>query len=169
MNVNSSGVSSYWAQMQSNSKVQSQSSASGMAPKGDYGSLMQQIDASVMSMLDTNQNGSIDKTEFSDMAKQLSQGQSVSSNTDKAFAAIDSNGDGSITADELMKMLEQLSTKHKAHKMSARAQESIINQTTQTNEESSTHNMQSVLMKNILSAYSSTHVATNTTGVNLKA
>lgn len=171
MNVNSAAQSSYLAQMQSNSRVQSQSGASGQIPnQGQYGSLMQQIDSTLMTMLDTDKSGTIDKAEFSDMAKQLSQGKSVSSNTDKAFAAIDSNKDGSITADELMSMLEQLSTKDKAKKMSERLQESINNQPTQINNQTSDkNNMQSALMKNILSAYSSSYVASNTSGVNLKA
>lgn len=171
MNVNSAAQSSYLSQMQNNAKVQSQSSASGKVPnQGQYGSLMQQIDSSLMTMLDTNQNGSIDKAEFSDMAKQLSQGKSVSSNTDKAFAKIDTNKDGTITADELMSMLEQLSTKNKAKKMSERLEQSVNNQPTQINNQASDkNNMQSVLMKNILSAYSSNYVASNTSGVNLKA
>lgn len=171
MNVNGAIQSSYLAQMQNSSRVQSQSGASGRVPnKNQYGALMQQIDSSVMSMIDTNKNGSIDKAEFSDMAKKLSGGNALSSNTDKAFSAIDSNNDGTIDAAELMRMLEQLSAKNKAHNMSARLQQNVNAQPTQiNNEESNEKGMQSALMKNILSAYTSAYVPANVNGVNLKA
>jgi len=171
MNVNSMTNSSYFAQLQNNSKVQSQSGASKMAPSSsDYSALMQQVNTQVMSMLDTNQNGSVDKAEFSAAAKMLSQSKSLTSNTDNAFATMDTNNDGAITADELMKMLEELSTKKKAQKMSARVEESVKNQVAQaTNETSKKQNLQSVLMKSILSAYGSGQSASTNSGLNLKA
>lgn len=175
MNVNSMAQSSYLAQMPSNSKVQSQSSASGMAPaSGDSGSMMQQIGSQFMALLDTNQNGSIDKAEFSDAAKKLSQstGSSASSNADNAFSAIDKNSDGSISASELTDILKQLSAKHKGHQMSTRIQNSSESQTPPPppSEASNTKNLQSILMKNILSAYANTNLPGNgSTGISLKA
>ncbi|MCX6077770.1 MAG: hypothetical protein NTW78_12915 [Campylobacterales bacterium] len=88
MNINSMTQSSNLAQMQSNSKVQSQSSASGMAPE--------------------SKSSSMDKVQFSEMAMKLAQNQSADSN--------------------------QMPPMHKA-----------VN----------TNNLQSILMKNILSVYSS--------------
>ena len=88
MNINSMTQSNNLAQMQGSSRVQSQSSASGMAPQ--------------------SKSAYMDKAEFSQMAMHLAQNQNADSN--------------------------QMAPMHKA---------------------SNTNNMQSILMKSILSAYGS--------------
>lgn len=171
MNVNSMTNSSYLSQIHNKYKAQSQDTTAGnMAQKDSkYDSLMQQVDTSVMSMLDTDKSGSIDKAEFSALAQQLSQGKDVSKSAENAFNLIDSNKDGSIDAGELMAILEQLSAKNKAQNMSAKLENSATNQAVEIKEKSNKGSLQSILMKNAMSAYSSTHIPANINGVNLKA
>lgn len=171
MNVNSMTNSSYLSQIHSKFKTQSQDAAAGnMAQKdSQYDSLMQQVGTSVMAMLDTDKSGAIDKAEFSAIAQQLSHGKDITKNADNAFNLIDKNKDGSIDPAELMAILEQLSTKNKAQQMSAKLENSVTNQAVENKEEPNKGNLQSALMKNALSAYSSTHIPVNSNGVNLKA
>jgi len=181
MNINSAAQSSYLAQMQSHSKVQSQSAASEMAPEtGTIGSVMQQINNQFMSLLDTNKNGSIDKAEFSDAAKKLAQsassatGSTTGSNVSKAFNSIDKDGDGSINENELMEALKQALTKKKSDAMSARIDNSNVNQTPSSTPSAdiatNTNNLQSTLMKNVLSAYANKNLPANgSAGISLKA
>jgi hypothetical protein len=154
--------------MQNNSRVQSQSAASGMPPEsGAFGSMMQGFGSQLMSQLDANNNGSIDKAEFSNAAKQLAKSASTSANN--AFSSIDANKDGSIDANELMNVLKQALTKQKSDAIAARLQNSNVTQTSENTQASNKNNMQSILMKSILSAYGTSNTAMNSGSISLKA
>lgn len=62
----------------------------------------------MMSLLDTNKSGSIDKSEFSQAAQALakSSGKTDTTGIDAAFANADSNSDGQISSDEFMNALK---------------------------------------------------------------
>jgi len=168
MNINSTSLPNYYTQVQqNNSEVQSQSSASGMSPSSsevNYDSIMQLANTQLMTMLDTNQDGSIDKTEFSDATKQLSQ-STQTSNTNNAFKSIDSNADGLISSNELLDSLKHLSSQQKAHKKAEHMQHS---ENTQIPVDEKSKDLQSILMKQILSAYKSSNISSYD-GLSIKA
>jgi Ca2+-binding EF-hand superfamily protein len=62
---------------------------------------MQQFQDRMFSKIDTNGNGSLDKTEFSALAKKMSEMSGNSINVDDAFSTYDANGDGSLSKSEL--------------------------------------------------------------------
>ncbi|WP_345992532.1 EF-hand domain-containing protein [Sulfurimonas sp. HSL-1716] len=164
MTVNSSMQANYAniLNTQNQNKIDTSSAAA------NFNTMMQQLSNQLISSLDTNKDGSIDKTEFSAAAKQLSQD---SASLDSVFNSVDLNADGKIDATELMNALEKTAQnrQHKhAHlrdKANGTASESNElsmqqNSATQTAQNASSQNdngLQSILMKNILSAYSVSH------------
>lgn len=152
--------------------TQSQTSVNGSS---SFSTMMQQLASQLMSSVDTNKDGSIDKTEFSAAAQQLAQNPATANtdtsaaNLEKVFNSIDTNGDGNITSSELMSALENSTQQssqsgsvhhhHHHHSQSgaspmASQATSATSSTTAQATTSSTNNLQSLLMKNILSAYS---------------
>lgn len=143
--------------------VQSQSGASG---KADYTSMMQQAADTLMSTLDTDKSGTIDKAEFSQAAQALAEKTGKTYNdAGSVFGSVDGNNDGTISADELMKALQQSQDKqanrahhHKPEALDTSAQSlSQAADTTQSasEETASLSKMQSVLLQRIMAAYSS--------------
>lgn len=160
--------------------VQSQNGVSSAA-SNNFDAMMQNISGQLLNSMDTNGNGSIDKTEFSAAAKQLAQN---STSVDSAFKAIDTNSDGSIDSSELAKALEQTMSTNQTHghrhhhihaqsgasgmasPASQQAQTSSGSQVAQTS--SNQENLQSILLSNILSAYGAT-AQNSTSNINLSA
>jgi len=145
------------------SSVQGQSGASG---KADYTSMMQQAADTLMSALDTDKSGTIDKAEFSQAAQALAEKTGKTYNdAGSVFGSVDGNNDGTISADELMKALQQSQDKqanrahhHKPEALDTSAQSlSQAADTTQSasEETASLSKMQSVLLQRIMAAYSS--------------
>ncbi|MDD5159530.1 MAG: EF-hand domain-containing protein [Sulfuricurvum sp.] len=170
MTINGGSVWATPAQSYSNNSVQSQSSASGMAPT-DYSTVMQQAGNTLIATLDSDKSGTIDKAEFSQAAQALAQKTGNTYNVDTAFNAIDKNSDGSISADELLNALKQARSQnthhHGMHKTDA---QSATGQTTASttesasaSETSSSSKLQSILMQRILSAYTGGDTKTGST------
>ncbi len=154
--------------------AQSQSTVSSSS---SFTAMMQQLADQLMTSVDTNKDGSIDKTEFSTAAQQLSQNPATANtdtsatNLEKVFNSLDANGDGNITSSELMSALEnstqQLSQSsgvhhHHHHSQSgaSASQDPTASATSSTTAQSttpSTNSLQSLLMKNVLSAYNTSH------------
>lgn len=149
--------------------IQGQSGASGTA-SSDYTSLLQQATDTLMSSLDSDKSGTIDKAEFSQAAQALSEKTGKTYNdAGSVFGSIDSNTDGSISADELMKALQQSQGKHahgghhrpKPEALDTTAQ-STTNTTQNTSEESSSlSKMQTALLARVMAAYSTNSTATS--------
>jgi|GEM_PF-1043613 len=151
-------------------------SQSNVSSSSSFTAMMQQLADQLMTSVDTNKDGSIDKTEFSTAAQQLSQNPATANtdtsaaNLQKVFNSIDANGDGNITSSELMSALENSAQQssqsggvhhHHQHSQSGASpmasQDPTASATSSTVAQSttpSTNNLQSLLMKNILSAYS---------------
>ena len=170
MTVNSTTQTNYAAL-----GTQSQSSVSGSS----FSDMMQQLANQLLNTVDTNKNGSIDKTEFSAAAQQLSQNPATANtdtsaaNLEKVFNSIDTNQDGNIDGNELLSALQNSAQQssqtsgvhhhhHHAHSQSGASGMASQNTTTSAATQSSTtaqsstesaSNLQSILMKNILSAY----------------
>ncbi len=163
MTVNSTMQNSYASSL----NTHSQSGASGLAPSG-FGSMMQQqVSDQLLSSLDSNGNGSIDKIEFSNAAKQLSQS---SADLEKIFNTLDQNSDGSIDSNELLSALKQASQQpqngvYSPKKLSAAAQPQNTTQSPST--ASSTNDLQSILMRDILSAYSDKNMQSSGSSLSL--
>ena len=154
--------------------AQSQSTVSSSS---SFTAMMQQLADQLMTSVDTNKDGSIDKTEFSTAAQQLSQNPATANtdtsatNLEKVLNSLDANGDGNITSSELMSALEnstqQLSQSsgvhhHHHHSQSgaSASQDPTASATSSTTAQSttpSTNSLQSLLMKNVLSAYNTSH------------
>ncbi len=163
--------------------VQNQNSTSSTS--GSFSDIMQQLADQLLNTIDTNKNGSIDKTEFSSAAQNLAQKLSTnpvdSTKVDNAFSSIDKNGDGNIDGSELLSALKDLTKQssqakgvhhHHHHSQSGASAMSSQNTNTQASIPSSSQNsdtLQSVLMKNILSAYNTSHSQTNGGGISLTA
>ncbi|MGB5159297.1 MAG: EF-hand domain-containing protein [Desulfobacterales bacterium] len=62
---------------------------------------MQQRNDDLFSKLDSNSDSGIDKTEFSDFAKKLSENTGSSLNVDDVFSTYDADSDGTLSSDEL--------------------------------------------------------------------
>jgi len=167
MTVNGSSMMA--SQMYANRNVQAQSGASGYATQGsgiDFSAIAQQM----LSTIDTNQSGSIDKAEFSQAAQALAKNANNSSTSaiDAAFGKIDTNGDGQISSDEFMNALKQASSEtqkkqhHRHHR--SEANESASPQATQSNPSaqapSAVTEMQKSLFNKIMAAYGSTTATT---------
>lgn len=148
--------------------IQGQSGASGTA-SSDYTSLLQQATDTLMSSLDSDKSGTIDKAEFSQAAQALSEKTGKTYNdAGSVFGSIDSNTDGSISADELMKALQQSQGKHAHgghHRPKPEALDTTAQSTTDTTEsasqESSLSKMQTALLARVMAAYSTNSAATS--------
>lgn len=171
MTVNGSSLTA--SQVYANRNVQAQSGASGYASQGtstDLSAMAQQL----MSAIDSNKSGTVDKAEFSQAAQALAQNANNSSNTDAVFSKMDTNGDGQISSDEMMNAMKQASTKTHHHHhhhadangSSASQQETQSNSSTQAS--SSANEMQKFLFNKIMAAYGST-TATTGSMTNLSA
>ena len=169
MTVNSTAQTNYAAL-----NAQSQSSVSS---SNSFTTMMQQLADQLMNSVDTNKDGSIDKTEFSAAAQKLSQNPATANtdtsaaNLSSVFNSIDTNGDGTISSSELVSALQNSTQQssqtggvhhhHHAHSqsgasgMASQSSTASAIQSTATAQSStqSTNNIQSILMKNILSAY----------------
>ncbi|WP_298693820.1 EF-hand domain-containing protein [uncultured Sulfuricurvum sp.] len=133
-----------------NSSVQGQSGASGTAST-DFTEMMSQAANTLLATLDTNQNGTIDKAEFSDAAKALAEKTGKTyNNAENAFSTIDANSDGSISADELLNALQQAQKKNTTGQTSSAQQSATSTLSDETTAESK---MQSVLLQRIMEAY----------------
>jgi Ca2+-binding EF-hand superfamily protein len=62
---------------------------------------MQQFKEKMFSKIDSNGSGGIDKTEFSDLAKKMSEMSGSSPNVEDVFSRYDANGDSSLSIDEM--------------------------------------------------------------------
>ncbi|MBU1053532.1 MAG: hypothetical protein KKC46_06850 [Proteobacteria bacterium] len=62
---------------------------------------MQQRNDDLFSKIDSNSDSGIDKTEFSDFAKKLSESTGNSFNVDDVFSTYDVDSDGTLSSDEL--------------------------------------------------------------------
>jgi len=62
---------------------------------------VQQFKSKMFNKIDRDGSGGIDKTEFSDIAKQLSEMSGKSVNVDSIFSTYDKNSDGSLNLEEL--------------------------------------------------------------------
>lgn len=151
--------------------IQGQSGASGTA-SSDYTSLLQQATDTLMSSLDSDKSGTIDKAEFSQAAQALSEKTGKTYNdASSVFGSIDSNSDGAISADELMKALQQSQGKHAHgghHRPKPEALDTTAQSTTDTTEsasqESSLSKMQTALLQRVMAAYSTnSHASSSTT------
>lgn len=159
------------SQMYANREVQAQSGASGYATQGadaaaNFGDIAQQM----MSMLDTNKSGSIDKTEFSQAAQALakSSGKSDTSGVDAAFSKIDANNDGQISSDEFMNALKQATDQmqkqhhHHRHQSDVTASNSLP-QAESAQASSPMNEIQKNLFNKIMAAYGNSTAATGST------
>ncbi len=177
MTINSGASWGVSSQSYGKSNVQGQSGASGTA-SSDYTSMLQQASDTLMSTLDTNKSGTIDKAEFSQAAQALADKTGKSYNdAGSVFGSIDSNNDGAISADELMKALQQSQSQqaqgnghHRHHKMAATdtsAQAATTTDPSQTSTASdgtlSLSKMQSALLQRVMAAYSSNSPASSST------
>ncbi len=155
-----------------NMGIQSQSGASGYAPTQGAGQT--QAVQQLMSTMDTNKSGSIDKAEFSQASQTLAKNASnaSSSSIDAAFGKIDTNGDGQISADEFMSAMKQATAQNETqkphhHHSEASASNSSVPQTDQssspTQASSSMNEMQKNLFNKIISAYGTSTPTLGTT------
>lgn len=62
---------------------------------------MQQFKEKMFSRIDSDDSGGVDKTEFSDLAKKMSEMSGSSPNVEDVYSKYDTDGDGSLSADEL--------------------------------------------------------------------
>jgi Ca2+-binding EF-hand superfamily protein len=67
---------------------------------------MQQRQDDMFSKIDSNGDGKIDKAEFSDLAKKMSEMSGSSINADDAFTKYDANKDGTLSKDELSSFMK---------------------------------------------------------------
>lgn len=152
---------SAWAASSQSSKVgcaQSQSGTTSTDSTDNFSSMMQQVTDTLMATLDTNKDGSIDETEFSQASQALAQKTGNTYDANGAFSAIDTNGDQSMSVDELLNALKQSQGKHghgsqpKTDSVDVTQQ---LSQATTAPDDSSSSKMQAALLQRILSAYGS--------------
>ncbi len=122
----------------------------------------------LMTALDTNKTGTIDKTEFTEAAKILAKSQS-GENVANAFDKIDANSDAQISSDEFINAFKQLETQKEQHNkhaqkyslesnlLSQQTQELIQQPSLQVNE------MQKMLFDKMKAAYTTQTTAVGTT------
>lgn len=162
MTINgNSMMASYVSQVYSNKNVQSQS---GTDSTQSFDEIAQQL----MSALDTNGSGAIDKTEFSQAAQALSRNTANADSVDAAFSKVDQNGDGQISSDEFLSAMKQASVQaqkhhHGHHRSATNASETTSNQSSPLNE------MQKTLLTRIMAAYGSNSAPATGTTTNLSA
>lgn len=181
VNMTVSNNSMMASQMYANKDVQAQSGASGtwngasQAAGMDFSAIAQQL----MTTMDTNKSGTLDKAEFSQAAQALAKnsGKTDTSGIDAAFAKMDANGDGSISSDEMLNAIKQATTQaqaqktHHHHQASTSATDgtSQVAQANSTTQASSPANeMQKNLFNKIMAAYGSSTAAVGT-NANLSA
>lgn len=175
MTINGGASWAVASQSYGKSNVQGQSGASGTA-SADYTSMLQQASETLMSTLDTDKSGTIDKAEFSQAEQALADKTGKSYNdAGSVFGSVDSNNDGAISADELMKALQQSQSQqaqgnghHHHHKMaatdtSAQATTGSAQASTASEETLSLSKMQSALLQRVMAAYSSNSPASSST------
>jgi Ca2+-binding EF-hand superfamily protein len=165
------------SQVYANRDVQAQSGASGtwtgasQSTTMDFSAIAQQL----MSAIDTNKSGTLDKAEFSQAAQALAKtsGKTDTSGIDTAFGKMDSNGDGSISSDEMMSAIKQASRQaqtQKHHHSQMNTSNVATSQTEQAysakQESSPVNEMQKNLFNKIMAAYGSS-TATAGTNTNL--
>ena len=172
MTVNGSSIMA--SQAYTSSNVQAQSGASGYASQGssvDYSAMAQQL----MTTMDSNKNGTIDKTEFSQAAQALAKNanNSSSSNVDAAFAKMDTNGDGQISSDEMLAAMKQASAQtqgkhhHGGHHhtdTSASTSDSTVQSTqaSASTQPTTMSNLQKSLFNKIMAAYGNSALSLST-------
>ena len=175
VNMTVSNNSMIASQMYANKDVQAQSGASGtwtgasQSTTMDFSAIAQQL----MSAIDANKSGTLDKTEFSQAAQTLakSSGKTDTSGVDTAFSKMDSNGDGSISSDEMLNAIKQATnqaqTQKKHHHQQAKNATDGTSQVAQANSStqasSPANEMQKNLFNKIMAAYGS---STTTAGAN---
>lgn len=172
MTVNGSSLMSSMYQMSSNSPVQSQSGASGMqstsgaSSQAGYANSMQQALSGLMNTLDTNKDGTIDQSEFTQAVQNLSQKTNQTYDAQAAFQNLDKNQNGSLSSDELLSAMQQArekNTHHHHHEQSSTQADTTTAQNSATNDTqngSTSSNIQNVLLQKILSAYGSSSTLT---------
>jgi Ca2+-binding EF-hand superfamily protein len=92
-------------------KGNTMSSISAVGGSSDaWATMRSQMQARMFAKVDSNSDGSVDKTELNSMLSDISKvtGQSQSGNIDDTFKSMDSNGDGKLSSDELAKGMENL-------------------------------------------------------------
>lgn len=155
---------SAWATSSQSNRVgcaQGQSGANSTDSTDNFTSMMKQMTDMLVSTLDTNKDGAIDKTEFSQASQALSQKTGNAYDANSAFSAIDKNGDQSMSVDELLNALKQSQAKHghgNQHKTDSTEASEVaqqLSQATAAPDDSSSSKIQSALLQRILSAYSS--------------
>lgn len=67
---------------------------------------MQQRQDNLFSKVDSNKDGGLDKTEFSDLAKKMSEMSGSSISADNMFATYDANNDGTLSKDDFLKFMK---------------------------------------------------------------
>lgn len=169
MTINGGASWAIASQSYGKSNIQGQSGASGTAST-DYTSMLQQASDTLLSTLDTDKSGTIDKAEFSQAAQALADKTGKSYNdAGSVFGSIDSNNDGAISADELMKALQQAQTQqsqggghHHHHKMvstdnatQAAASAGSAQRSSTSEGTLSLSKMQSIFLERVMAAYSS--------------
>lgn len=160
MTVNSSSIMA--SQMYANRSVQAQSGASGYASQSsstDFSAIANEL----MTTMDTDKSGSVDKAEFSQAAQALAKNanNSSSSSIDTVFAKMDTNGDGQISSDEMMAAMKQASSQtqakhHHGHHHHSDATASNSSQSTQVESSAQMSNatdLQKSLFNKIMAAY----------------
>lgn len=165
MTINSNSMAA--SQIYANRDVQARSGASGYASQGvsDFGAMAQQL----ISLMDTNQSGSLDKGEFSQAAQSLAKNVGTLGNNaiDAAFGRMDGNNDGQISSDEFMNALKQATAEkqQKHHRYSQRTETDISPfvqpaQPDSAAAASPSNEMQKSLLHKIMAAYGTTAVTT---------
>ena len=142
---------------QSKRDVIDSSSDQGANAVASFSDIAQQM----LSILDTNKSGSIDKAEFSQVAQALAKnsGKTDTSGVNAAFAKADSNNDEQISSDEFLNALkqaaEQTQKKHHGHQQHFDATASnALPQTESMQVSSQMNTMQKNLLDKIMAAYS---------------
>lgn len=170
MTVNGSSIMAS-QQMYANRSVQAQSGASGYASQGtsaDFSAIANEL----MSTMDTNKSGSIDKAEFSQAAQALAKNSnnSSSSNVDTAFAKMDTNGDGQISSDEMLAAMKQASSQtqgkhhhgHHHHTDTSASTSNAQSSQSSSSQASTMNDLQKSLFSKIMAAYGNSSSAMGT-------
>lgn len=164
MTVTDNSLMSNYASQISNKNTKSNDTNQDMKISEGFDAIAQLL----MSALDTNKNGSVDKTEFADASKILAKSQS-SENVENAFNQIDTDDDSSISSNEFLNALKDLSEKKQNYKQQIDMNAlSTILQSDQTSKFIQQPNLQmnetqKSLFNKITNAYTNTPTSTGTT------
>ncbi|MFA6195057.1 MAG: EF-hand domain-containing protein [Sulfurimonas sp.] len=168
MTVTDNSLMSNYASQISNKNIQSNKSGDASDQEMKIGEGFDAIAKLLMSALDTNKNGSVDKTEFADASKILAKSQS-SENVANAFNQIDTDDDSSISSNEFLNALKDLSEKKQNYKQQIDMNAlSTILQSDQTSKFIQQPNLQmnetqKSLFNKITNAYTNAPTSTGTT------